>query len=175
MKQRRQKHTWVYIAIGCSIVISGFVLLWAAVDATPRTMAIPKPPKHTVPYIDGAAATEQTQAFFDNYIKSPVRKDIDVVALRKKTVEIFGTKNLVFYKAYYQHGFDPIVCSNVMPLKTIAKLTKTGAVATVDVLAEYPDGTNATITATLLFGDEYSLLIDTVTCPGNLSNLPPKK
>ncbi len=78
----------------------------------------------------------------------------------------------MFYSQYYRHGFDPIVCSEVMPTSVTATSVTPGPGATVTATAKYPDGTTANIGLTLVLNNK-GFGIDTVTCPGNRGNLPP--
>ncbi len=126
-------------------------------------------PNHTFPYVDGEAAAEQVKIFYEAYTSSK-----PILALNKKqTVKNYGTNNLEFYYEYYQHGFDSVVCSTVMPTSITAVPASTGTVANVDVNVDYPDGSTARIKTTVILNDD-GMQVDSINCPGDKGNLPPK-
>lgn len=125
------------------------------------------PSQNKVGYVISQEATDQVTDFYRQYINSSTASEF-----RRVLLNGYGSKNLVFYDAYYQHGFDPIVCSSVMPIKVNVSHTIPGPVATVDVAVEYPDHSTAALTATVVINNE-GLKIDSITCPGARGNLPP--
>lgn len=127
------------------------------------------PAQNTPGYITADAARDQVNNFYQQYVNP--RKD-DPEEWRKIFVNNYGSKNLVFYSKYYQHGFDPIVCSSVMPSSVTATSIQPGAGAVVDAEAKYPDGSTANIDLTLVLNIE-GFKIDSITCPGDKGNLPP--
>lgn len=128
------------------------------------------PTKNTLGYITEEEARGQVNGFYEQYLNP--RKDTPEES-RKAYINSYGTKNLMFYSVYYQHGFDPIVCSRVMPTSVTAKDVQPGAGASVTAKAGYPDGSTANINLTLVLNNE-GFGIDTITCPGDKGNLPPQ-
>ena len=126
-------------------------------------------PNHTMPYIDGDEALRHVESFYHSYTLSNPK----LAESKKKTVEIFGSKNLEFYYAYYQHGFDPITCSVLMPNKITSRLDRTGPIALIKSIEEYADGSKQEIQNTVVLNND-GMEIDSVSCPGNKGNLLPK-
>jgi hypothetical protein len=122
--------------------------------------------QNRVGYIVDRQAAEHVDSFYRQYIKPT-----NTVYLQRKFLEGYGSKNLLFYSAYYQHGFDPIVCSAAMPVAITISRARSGPAGTVEVTAEYPDGSTATLTASVVIGND-GLKVDSVTCPGDKGNLP---
>ena len=169
-KQRKEpNHLYVtLIATGLVATIIIGLLLVANYNAThKKSYSTATMPNHTMPYVDGEEAKRSVDTFYREYTK-PNR-----VTSNEKLVELIGTKNLEFYNQYYQHGFDPIICSTEMPTKTDVSLSSTGPVAHVNVVASYPDKSIQTIKATVVLNDE-GMDIDSITCPGDKGNLPPE-
>ena len=128
-------------------------------------------PKQNVPgYITAEAATNQVNNFYQQYL-NPKKESPE--ASRNYYVSQYGSKNLVFYKTYYQHGFDPIVCSVTMPISVTATNVQPGAGATVKARATYLDGTTSDIGLTLVLSSE-GFKIDSITCPDGKGNLAPQ-
>jgi hypothetical protein len=127
------------------------------------------PNKNTPGYITEEEARSQVNGFYEQYVNP--RKDIPDKS-RKAYINSYGTKNLVFYSEYYQHGFDPIVCSSVMPTSVTAINVQPGPGALVTAEAKYPDGSTSKIDLTLAINHE-GFGIDTIMCPGDKGNLPP--
>jgi hypothetical protein len=128
------------------------------------------PTKNTPGYITAEEARNQVNGFYEQYLNP--RKDTPEKS-RKAYVASYGTKNLVFYSEYYLHGFDPIMCSSAMPTSVVATKVQPGSGALVTAEATYPDGSTANINLTLVLNSE-GFGIDTITCPGEKGNLPPK-
>jgi len=128
------------------------------------------PKQNTPGYITAESARNQVNNFYQQYLQS---REGDSDKWRNMLVSNYGDKNLVFYKTYYQHGFDPIVCSATMPTSVTVTDVKPGAGATVKAKAIYADGSTAAIDVTLVINAE-GFRIDTITCPGDKGNLPPK-
>lgn len=130
-----------------------------------------KTPSQNKPgYVTADAARDQVNNFYQQYLHP--RKD-KVEESRNAFVSGYGDKNLMFYKNYYQHGFDPIVCSSTMPTSVAVKSVEPGAGAVVNAEAKYPDGTTANIVLTAVLNTE-GFRIDSITCPGDKGNLPPQ-
>ena len=127
------------------------------------------PSQNTPGYITEKEARDQVNGFYAQYLNPKQGAPEDS---RKAYIDSYGTKNLTFYSQYYQHGFDPIVCSPIMPTSVTATDVKPGPGATVTAAAKYPDGTTANIGLTLILNNE-GFGIDTVTCPGDKGNLLP--
>lgn len=128
-------------------------------------------PKQNKPgYITAESATNQVNNFYQQYL-NPKKESPE--ESRNYYVSQYGDKNLVFYKTYYQHGFDPIICSTVMPATVTVTDAQPGAGATVNAKAVYPDGSAANINLTLVMNNE-GFKIDTITCPSDKGNLPPQ-
>ncbi len=126
----------------------------------------PLPTNSKLAYVDGNDAVTQVSNFYSQYIHG-------AKTFQTRLVSIYGDQNLAFYDAYYQHGFDPITCSATPPTSVSVSLVSTGPVATVKALATYPDHSTASITAKVVLTNE--LKIDSITCPGSMSGLPPAK
>lgn len=127
--------------------------------------------QNTPGYITAESARSHVDNFYQQYLhpkKESPEESRDVY------VSEYGSKNLVFYKAYYQHGFDPIVCSTVMPTSVAVTDIQPGAGANVVAEAEYPNGSTANIGLTLVINAE-GFKIDSITCPGDKGNLLPAK
>lgn len=120
-------------------------------------------------YITEKEARDQVNGFYAQYLNPKQDTPEDS---RKAYISSYGTKNLAFYSQYYRHGFDPIVCSPIMPTSVTATNIKPGPGAAVTAVAKYPDGTTANIDLTLVLNSE-GFGIDTVTCPGEKGNLLP--
>lgn len=127
------------------------------------------PTQNTPGYITVDAARNQVNNFYQQYLHP---KKYTPEKSRKIYVSLYGDKNLMFYREYYRHGFDPIVCSSVMPTSVTATSVQPGASAVVNAEAKYPDGSTANIVATLVLNNE-GFRIDSITCPGAKGNLPP--
>jgi hypothetical protein len=127
------------------------------------------PTQNTPGYITADAARDQVDNFYRQYLHP--RKGAPEES-RKAFVSTYGDKNLVFYSNYYQHGFDPIVCSSIMPASVTAMNVQPGAGAIVKAEAKYPDDSTANITLTLVLNSE-GFRIDSITCPGVKGNLLP--
>lgn len=158
---KKQKLLGVGILALFLIVIAGWVT-YGIVSSNKKEEA--NRPNHIAPYVDGQVAKEQVENFYVQYINPNL-------ANRKKLVQQAGNSNLVFYYDYYQHGFDPIVCSTVMPTKVTTSLQSTGTAALVNVNASYPDGSQQKILARVVFGD--GIDVDSITCPGDKGSLLP--
>jgi hypothetical protein len=167
-----RKHHALLAIVSAALLISLVILAWAAYRAQPPRDDIPLPVMSSkVPYVDGPDAVAQVANFYSQYIDAHnIQK---VPGYHDKLIAAYGNSNLVFYSQYYDHGFDPITCSTVMPQKVTASLVATGPVATVNAVAEYPDDTKSTIIATVVLHD--ALQIDTITCPGAKGHLPPER
>ncbi len=130
-----------------------------------------KTPSQNKPgYVTADAARDQVNNFYQQYLNP--RKD-KIEESRNAFVSGYGDKNLVFYKDYYQHGFDPIVCSSVMPTTVAVKSVEAGPGAVVNAEAKYPDGSTTNIVLTAVLNTE-GFRIDSITCPGTKGNLPPQ-
>lgn len=127
------------------------------------------PVQNTPGYITSDEARNQVNNFYQQYLH-PKKETPE--ASRETYIQNWGSSNLVFYSRYYRHGFDPIVCSSVMPTSVIATDVQSGAGAEVKAKATYPDGSTADIALTLVLNLE-GFRIDTITCPGDKGNLPP--
>ena len=128
------------------------------------------PTQNTPGYITEEEARGQVKGFYEQYLHP---RNGTPEGLRQALIHSYGTKNLTFYSRYYQHGFDPIVCSTVIPMGVKVKSVQPGAGALVKVEATYPDNSTANIDVTLVLNNE-GFGIDTITCPGDKGNLPPK-
>lgn len=156
----------VLLCAGIIIVLTaGYGWLWYRERSITN---IPDPvfPNHTIPYVDGSTATDQVEAFYQQYLnpRTPARD---------KLIGLYGSHNLVFYSQYYQHGFNPITCSTVDPTKVVASLVSTGPVAHVKATASYANGATADILTTVVLNDN-GIQIDSITCPGDKGNLFPE-
>ena len=127
------------------------------------------PTQNTPGYITDREARDQVNGFYAQYLNP---KQGSAEDSRKAYIDSYGTKNLAFYSQYYQHGFDPIVCSSSMPTDVKVTNVQPGPGATVTAAAKYPDGTTANIALTLVLNNE-GFGIDTVTCSGDKGNLLP--
>lgn len=121
-------------------------------------------PAHVLPYVDGTAAIEQVNNFYRQYIVSDT-------AQQREIINGYGSDNLQFYATYYQHGFDPITCSEVMPVTVSSTLVSTGQVATVKTEMRYPDATTSEVLTTVVLNGE--MQIDSISCPGPRGHLLP--
>lgn len=128
------------------------------------------PTQNTPGYITAAAARDQVNNFYQQYLHPRTDKPEES---RKALVSGYGDQNLVFYREYYQHGFDPIVCSSVMPTSVTATSVKPGWGAEVTAQAKYPNGSTASIVLTEVINIE-GFKIDSIMCPGAMGNLPPE-
>lgn len=128
------------------------------------------PLENTPGYITADAARDQVNNFYQQYL-NPKKQNPE--ASRELYISQYGDKNLVFYSKYYKHGFDPIVCSSIMPISVTALRVQPGAGAEVTAEAKYEDGTSANIDLTLVLNNE-GFKIDTITCSGIKGNLPPQ-
>ena len=90
-KQVKNKHIPLLIILAAALLISTAVLGLAAYRASPPKQKIPDMPNHTLPYVDGAAATDQVANFYESYIESSRIPDH-----RQRTVAAFGSHNLEF-------------------------------------------------------------------------------
>ncbi len=127
-------------------------------------------PSDNVPgYITVDEARGQVKGFYEQYLRP---RESNSPVSRQAIIRSYGTKNLLFYSQYYQHGFDPIVCSTTMPSNVTTKNVTPGAGALVTAEARYPDGSTADIDVTLVLNRD-GFGIDTITCPGDKGNLPP--
>ncbi len=166
-KVQKAKYKYLPLLIVLGAVLVGFLANQALYHIVPSSEPAMPPPHHVIPYVDGDVATQQVSNFYRQYINPNTKPEF-----RPRMIDGYGSKNLVFYDQYYQHGFDPIICSTVMPIKVTALLVSTGPVATVSAVAEYPDGTKSTIVTTVVLNG--ALQIDSITCPGDKGNLPPQ-
>lgn len=170
LKTAKNRHIPLLIILAAAVLVSLAILGWAAYHAAPHNKTVIPKLNSKIPYVDGPSATDQVANFYQQYIDQ--RLTAKFPDYHKTLIEGYGSRNLVFYNQYYRHGFDPIICSNVMPTKVTANLVSTGPVATVKASLEYPDKTNTTVTARVVLDDE-GLQIDSLTCPGAKGNLPP--
>jgi len=131
-----------------------------------NTNAIPS--QNKAGYVVAQQASEQVTNFYNQYIRPSTTPDF-----RNKLVSSYGSKNLAFYDTYYKHGFDPVVCSTVMPISITTTQVTPGPSAEVKVNATYPDKSLLTIVTTVVINND-GLKIDSVNCPGNMGNLPPQ-
>jgi len=164
-KQKVIVRTIAIIVALIAIVVSGFVGYRIAYQKYNPNKS---PTQNTPGYITADAARDQVDNFYQQYLHP--RKETPE-ASRRVYVSGYGSKNLMFYRNYYQHGFDPIVCSSVMPTSVTATSVKPGMGAEVTALAKYPDGSTADIVLTEVINIE-GFKIDTITCPGDKGNLP---
>lgn len=144
------------------MALAALTLVWAIIDAGPAKQKPDPLPRHTIPYVDGEAAADQVENFYQQYLNPRTLS-------KRMLVEGYGNKNLAFYYDYYQHGFDPIVCSTEVPVEVTASLVSTGPVAVVNALAKYTDGTKSNIVVRVVLND--GMEIDSITCPGDKGNL----
>ena len=162
-----QQHKILMIVLASALLASSLILGGAQFHATHHNdnTGIPKL-KSRLAYVDGNDAVDQVANFYRQFInpRTPT-------AIRPKLIEAAGDKNLVFYSQYYQHGFDPITCSTVMPTELTTSLVSTGPVAYVNAVAKLPDSSSLTIKVTVVLSDK--LAIDSITCPGAKGDLPP--
>lgn len=156
----------IVVAALITIVLSGFVGYRLAYQKYNPTKI---PAQNTPGYITADGARNQVNNFYQQYLHP--KKETPEES-RKINVSLYGSKNLVFYSKYYQHGFDPIVCSSVMPTSVTATSVQPGAGAVVNAEAKYPDGSTANIDLTLVLNIE-GFRIDSITCPGTKGNLSP--
>src|SRR6185369_703714 len=130
IKQNRPFMITVVVAL-VATVLSGFVGYHLAYQKyNPSTI----PTQNTPGYITADAARDQVNNFYRQYLHP--RKDAPEES-RKAFVSAYGDKNLAFYRDYYQHGFDPIVCSSAMPTSVTATSVQPGVGAVVNVEAKY--------------------------------------
>lgn len=173
MKKKSQTRQSRKYVIAAAVVLAIALLMFLIIGirrAVHQHDAYKNLPKHTMPYVDGKAAVEQVQSFYDNYTE-PNRSRISD-SYKTLTVKVFGSDNLEFYYKYYLHGFDPIICSNVMPNTITAKLESTGPVAIVNVTLSYAGNYTETVKATVVLNND-GMVVDSITCPGDRGNLPP--
>lgn len=163
--QTKKQLTITLILLMSVIVLSGLVGynlgLYRAHNDTPK--------QNTPGFITAEAARDQVNNFYQQYLHS---KGQDPEKWRNILVSNYGSKNLVFYKIYYQHGFDPITCSSTMPISVTATNIQPGPGATAKAEAIYTDGSTAIIDVTLVINTE-GFKMDTITCPGDKGNLTP--
>jgi len=153
----------VLIGIAIVLAMATVVALYAAVKENGNGTYSAK---NKSGYVDGHDAVHQVSEFYRLY---PAEANSETA--RKALVSAFGDDNLVFYSQYYQHGFDPMTCSTIMPTKVAASLISAGPVAIVKAHATYPDGMIQDITVRVTVNT--GLAIDSITCPGKKGNLPP--
>jgi hypothetical protein len=149
------------------IVVSGFVGYHLAYQKYDPHKT---PTQNTPGYITADAARDQVNNFYQQYLHP--RTDMPEES-RKAFISGYGDQNLVFYSEYYQHGFDPIVCSSVMPTSVTATSVKPGWGAEVTAQAKYPNGSTIDIVLTEVINIE-GFKIDSITCPGDMGDLPPQ-
>jgi hypothetical protein len=168
----RAKPLYAVLSVLALLVIVFSIVGWPVYRALNTEKITYNLPNHTIPYVDSAAATDQVHNFYQYYSNPKITPVFPTfAAYQKQMVQAYGSKNLVFYHEYYQHGFDPITCSTVLPASIDASIASTGPVANVNVYATYPDGSKATITATVVLNNE-GMQVDTITCPGDKGHLP---
>jgi len=158
----------VTLVVSLLIIIVAVVGAFAAyyiVDHKHNTVVIP-PLKSKAGHVDASDAKDQVENFYRQYIST------NSADFRTVLVRGYGSKNLVFYSEYYQHGFDPLVCSTAMPIKVSAVRAVSAAEATVNVVEEYADHSTNKLVATVVVNNE-GLKIDSVTCSGNKGGLLP--
>jgi hypothetical protein len=111
-------------------------------------------------------ATAFVNSFYTSYVNA-VKSSGNADAVIKND----GDANLAFYKAYYQHGFDPIICAQATPATVKATgVSSSNGVAVISVLETYTVASDdLTITAHVV--DQAGLKIDSLTCPGTLGTL----
>lgn len=127
------------------------------------------PTKNIPGHITAEEARNQVNGFYEQYL-NPKKNNPE--ESRQAYIASYGTKNLMFYSKYYKHGFDPIVCSTIMPKSVKIKNVQPGAGALVKVEATYPDNSTASIDLSLVLNNE-GFGIDTITCSGDKGSLPP--
>ena len=152
----------IIIFLAALLVLS---FAWIVYDKTTDTSSLST--KSKLAYVDGAEATQHVSNFYRQYLANA-----DKPENQKKLIAKYGNQSLEFYNEYYQHGFDPITCSGVTPVKATTSLVSTGSHAVVKVLATYPDQTTSTIQARVVLSDEME--IDSIACPSPNRDLPPK-
>lgn len=162
-----QQNKHFMITLIAAIVLSGFAGYSLAYEKYNPSKT---PTQNTPGYITEDEASNQVNGFYEQYLSS--KKNIPEESRKANLIDSYGTKNLVFYSKYYQHGFDPIVCSVDMPTSVKATNVRPGPGALVTAEAKYPDASTANIDLTLVFNNA-GFGIDTITCPGNKGNLPP--
>lgn len=166
IKQNKVSVTTTVVAL-IALVLGGFTgYLLAYQKYDPSKI----PTENRPGYITADAARSQVNNFYKQYL-NPKKESPEEA--RNVYISKYGDKNLVFYKNYYQHGFDPIVCSATMPISVTAKTIQPGAGAVVNAEARYPDGSTSDITLTLVLNSE-GFRVDSITCPGDKGNLLPK-
>ena len=164
----KQSKSFVIIVAAAfiAIVLSGFIGYRLAYQKyNPKNTAAENKPG----YITSDAARSQVENFYQQYL-NPKKETPE--ESRKVYISSYGDKNLTFYNQYYQHGFDPIVCSPVMPTSITVASVVPGPGATVTARAKYPDGSTSDINVTLVINAE-GFKIDSITCSGDKGNLPP--
>lgn len=127
------------------------------------------PRQNTPGFITVESVRDQVNNFYQQYLHP---KGQDQEKWRNILVSNYGSKNLVFYKTYYKHGFDPITCSSTMPISVTTTKIQPGPGAMAKAEATYSDGSTVNIDVTLVIGTE-GFKIDTITCPGDKGNLTP--
>jgi hypothetical protein len=162
----------VLLVLSLTVVLFS-VIGWPVYSALTTEKMVSPLPSHTMPYVDGAVAAEHVGNFYRQYMSVPKNSPAypTDAEYQNRMIEGYGSKNLEFYNEYYQHGFDPITCSTVMPTSADVSLASTGPVATVNVYASYPNGSKATIVATVVLNNE-GMEIDSIACPDGKGNLP---
>ncbi len=126
------------------------------------------PSGNTIGYVVAEQASSQAENFYKSYMENT-----DNAEKKDKLVELFGTKELVFYNKYYQHSFDPIVCSDRKPTDVSVVQASPGTEAIIKLEVSYDDGTKAQIGTSVVINND-GLRINSVTCPADKADLPPK-
>ena len=171
-KSKSTKRPRVALLVILAIALLIFILIagWAAYRAEPNEKVSMPQTKSKFAYVDGNNAATQVENFYKQYTNLGNIQRIP--GYRQGLITSFGSENLVFYSKYYQHGFDPINCSDVMPTTVTTSLISTGPVANINAFAVYPDKTKATIKARVVL-NENGLKIDSIACPDDKGNLLP--
>lgn len=165
-KRKNLKHTFL---AGVIVVVVALVFGIGGYYVGSKHSSIPKDPSgNTAGYVIAHQAREQVNNFYKQYIEDNNKPELRPLLLRG-----YGSNNLVFYNSYYQHGFDPITCSSLVP--TAAAITRVlpGTVATVYADISYADHSTSIIKATVLINND-GIKIDSITCPGDKGNLTPQ-
>lgn len=162
-KQNFFSHSSI-VLVAFAVLLLGLVLCTVAWSSFKDKNAT----KDVMPYVDGDVAASRVSDFYHQLITNPSNNQ-DV---RRQLLGFYGTENLLFYDQYYQHGFDPITCSSMLPIKVTTSLVSTGPTASINALADYPDNTSDTILVTAVLRSD-GLKIDSVTCPDDKGGLPP--
>jgi len=119
-------------------------------------------------YIIGQQAAAQVNNFYQQYIK-----DYNKPEFYNQLLRGYGSDNLIFYNSYYQHGFNPITCSTLAPTRVTVASATPGTVATVLANLTYSDSSTSTLKSTVVINND-GIKIDSILCPGDKGNLPPK-